>query len=351
MIGHIGRTFSFMTDWFPYYLFHLGLFAFASGYFFNSDKAKNNPVAYFIHKFKALIVPMYLWNFIYGAVAFFLGKFGFTFVGQVSFTSLFLAPILHGHQFGLNVSSWFIIPLFMCHIYAILFRTVFRKLDNNYVFTILGIIIGIIGIKLAQQGYRTGWFLVLTRFMYFLPFYEIGILYRTNLEKKDTLRNWKYFSLILGIQLIILFILKKVPSCSPSWCTFPFPASATLIGGFLAIFFWLRISKIFVPIIGNSNLIAMIGGNTFSIMMHHLFGSLCINTIFAVFHKFLGLCNTFNWQSYKQNVFYVFLPHKMGQMSILYIVASIGISLFIKNLSEFIITKGKLILFRNQPKL
>ena len=350
VIGHAGsRTLNFMTDWFPYSLFHLGLFAFASGYFFNSEKAKNTPISYFIHKFKSLMIPLYLWNFIYGAITFFLSKFGFTFVGQISFSTLFLFPILNGHQFGLNLGSWFITPLFMCHMYAILLRRIFRKVENNFIFAILGIIIGIVGIKLAQHEFRIDWFLVLTRFMYFVPFYEVGILYRSNLEKKDTLRNWKYFSLIFSGQLIIIFLLKKVPVCTPSWCTFPYPASATLIGGFLAISFWLRISRILVPVIGDSAAVALIGGNTFSIMMHHLFGSLCLNTIFAVLHKFFGLCNSFNWQQYKQNVFYVFLPHKLGQMSILYIVVGIGVSLCINNVSKYIIAKAKMIISKDQP--
>lgn len=57
-----------IAGWFPYYGFHLSLFAFASGYFYKSSY-ENNVIRYIIKKTKSLIVPLYiylcLWNYCY----------------------------------------------------------------------------------------------------------------------------------------------------------------------------------------------------------------------------------------------------------------------------------------------
>lgn len=53
---------SLMYDWFPPAAFHLGLFVFASGYFYKSQ-SEINIIQYIFRKAKALLLPMYLWNF------------------------------------------------------------------------------------------------------------------------------------------------------------------------------------------------------------------------------------------------------------------------------------------------
>ena len=63
-----------IQGWFHYRSFHMPLFMFASGYFF---KRKNieNVLEYIKRKFKRLIIPIYIYNFIYGIYAQFLKKY------------------------------------------------------------------------------------------------------------------------------------------------------------------------------------------------------------------------------------------------------------------------------------
>ena len=344
VLGHVGNTtFKFMTDWFPWLSFHLGMFAFASGYFFNEQKASRF-FSFIGHKARTLLLPLYLWNFAYAALSFILAKAGFSFAGAVSLRSLFLQPLTEGDAFGLNLGSWFLVPLFLCHLYAAAVRKPFSRLCGGTFFsgsiwrcipfTVAGIALGIAGIEMARHGFRHGWWLVLLRFMYFVPFYECGILYRLHLEKKDTAPSLLYFSLVLGAQLLVIFIAGDAPVCIPGRMDFARPAVLSLAGGFRGVAFWLRVARILTPVIGRSRVVAVIGGNTFSIMMHQFLGFFCLKTFFALLHKFTPLCASFSWLQYKNDMWYIFFPKNLSQMAVLYYAAAVLLSLAIARVTD-----------------
>lgn len=62
-----------MNGLFRYYSFHLMMFAFGSGYFFKLYGGACSDLA---HRAKKLLVPLYLWNAVYGVGAALLRRFG-----------------------------------------------------------------------------------------------------------------------------------------------------------------------------------------------------------------------------------------------------------------------------------
>ena len=72
--GHttLGNLFD-LNGLFRYYSFHLMMFAFGSGYFF---KFYGGALSDFAHRAKKLLVPLYLWNVVYGVGAALLRRFG-----------------------------------------------------------------------------------------------------------------------------------------------------------------------------------------------------------------------------------------------------------------------------------
>ena len=62
-----------MNGLFRYYSFHLMMFAFGSGYFFKLYGGARSDLA---HRAKKLLVPLYLWNAVYGVGAALLRRFG-----------------------------------------------------------------------------------------------------------------------------------------------------------------------------------------------------------------------------------------------------------------------------------
>ena len=76
----------------------------------------------------------------------------------------------------------------------------------------------------------------------------------------------------------------------------------------MGIAFWLRISKLLVPVLKNSKVVLFIANSTYYIMIHHFLGFMSIKTIFAFLNYFIGLFPDFNWIEYKTNIWYYYLP-------------------------------------------
>ena len=112
--GHCsGGGVSLFYDWFPPYAFHLGLFAFCSGYFYRDENGADLG-AYALRKAKTLLLPMYLWNLFYALLLVVLRRFGFDIGLPPSFATLVTMPLYEGSQFELNMGAWFVVPLFLC---------------------------------------------------------------------------------------------------------------------------------------------------------------------------------------------------------------------------------------------
>lgn len=318
---------SLMYDWFPPAAFHLGLFVFASGYFYKSQ-SENNIIQYIFRKAKALLLPMYLWNFFYAGVVS-LSKFvGFTIGGEISINTLFIMPITNGHQFLYNMGGWFVVPLFMLECLNVLLRKCLKFIKNKdqkeILFFVVYCMLGTIGTFIAFKGFNTGLWLVVVRMLYFLPFYGLGVFYRTILERFDNCSSFIYFSCVFICELVIICIYKKAPAYTPSWCNdFVDGPILPFIVGFLAVAFWLRVSKILDPVVGRSKVINLIADNSYSIMIHQFIGFMLIKSFFGVIHLFTSYFTDFDMQRYKTDIWYYYLPWRLSQTKIIYLVAGI----------------------------
>ncbi|MFR8178169.1 MAG: acyltransferase family protein [Christensenellales bacterium] len=113
-----------MNGLFRYYSFHLMMFAFGSGYFFKLYGGACSDLA---HRAKKLLVPLYLWNAVYGVGAALLRRFGgFELGAPLSPYTLLLAPITDGEHFVWNLGAWFIFPLFCAQAAYALIRRLSR---------------------------------------------------------------------------------------------------------------------------------------------------------------------------------------------------------------------------------
>lgn len=161
----------------------------------------------------------------------------------------------------------------MIEICNILFRKltkIFKFPLSEVHFLIINIIMGLVGNQLACMQLINNWWLVLVRMLYFLPFYGLGIFYKNIGEKYDRKTpGISYFTVVLSLKLIIIFIYGKAPVYTASWCNdFSEGPVMPIIIGYLGIAFWLRIATIVEPVIGRNKYINLIADNTYSIMMN-----------------------------------------------------------------------------------
>jgi len=108
---------------FPYYSFHVGVFAFISGYFYKEEN-ENDIKNYIIKKAKHLLLPYYIWNVIYGLFTTLLRNIGFGIGSEITLKTLLLDPFLGGHQYGLNFAAWFVPVLFLIEVMNVVMRKI-----------------------------------------------------------------------------------------------------------------------------------------------------------------------------------------------------------------------------------
>ncbi len=333
-----GGSFSFIYEWFPAYSFHLALFVFASGYFFVNNKGKK--IFPFIKKILLkFIVPLYAWNLIYGLIVFVLHKFGFTIGYNLSIDSLLILPLWNGHQFAFNLATWFIVPLFIIQLINIfLIKLMGDRNKFYYIHFIISLLFGFFGVSLAMKGYNQGAFLLLDKVLYFIPFFSLGMLYRVNIEKYDKSSNLVYFGVLFAITLIVIYLFGGVKSYKPSWCNDFDNFYRPFFAGVLGICFWLRVSKILVPVLKNSKIVSLISKNSFSIMIHHFTGFFILNTLWGIAAKIFNFIEGFDFIKYKSSIWYRYIPKGLKQFELLYLIFGIGFSLLL----IFILDKTKI---------
>ena len=333
--GHCteGGGINILANWFPYYGFHLGLFLFASGYFYK-EKSEQHIGQYILKKTTHLLVPLFLWNCFYAAFVSFLSLFGFTLGTPVTIEKLTTLVLTSGHQFLFNLGSWFVVPLFSIQVFNVLFRKNNKKIESPYkewLILFLFMVIGIFGVYLSDHGWVTGWQRMIVRFASLLPFYEFGIVYRTKLEQHDHLRSTWYFLIILIAQATIIFVFHRPPSfvyANPNIANYGY--FMPFISGAIGIALWLRIAKILEPVIGKSKVINLIADNSFSIMTNHFLGFFIINAFYWVVLEKILHTGHFDVVAFKTNFWYQYCPTGLPQFQIFQLIAGLGIPILIQ---------------------
>lgn len=104
-----GGGLNLFYDWFPDSAFQLGLFTFASGYFYK-PVAECHPLRYIAKKIRHLLVPLFLWNLAYAFFIMFLKTKGFAIGSDLTLYTFFVSPWNDGHQFKFTMAGWYIAP-------------------------------------------------------------------------------------------------------------------------------------------------------------------------------------------------------------------------------------------------
>lgn len=368
--GHLSGGLFDLNGLLPYYSFHMPLFVFISGYFYQSGSEQDIP-GYIKKKFMRLMVPYFIWNLFYGILAQVFRQYGFSFGEPVTLETLFVEPFRHGYQFILNHAAWFVPTLFLVQVANICLMRILcvfhvgKRAEKNgqsigadgdmegrsfvsgvksaqwlvYMRTVLYFLIGLAGIYTAMEVSTAGFWLTFVKAAFLLPFYGAGILYRERLEARDRIGSGWYFSVILSIALLLALsgrrLVYAVSDCS-DFTGYVLP----YLTGFLGIAFWLRVCRILAPSFAESRLAAFVGRNTYAVMMHHMMVLFVIRTGYAFFAKYFGMFPDFSFVSYKNDFYYTYIPEGLPQLRILYLILAVAVPLCL----EAGIYRGKRIL-------
>ena len=334
--GHLGNGINLFYDWFDPYSFHLPLFLFSSGYFFNKEKS-DNVSNYVSHKVKTLLIPLYLWNFVYAGIVIITHKLGFTIGWSVTIKSLLWGPFYNGHQFDYNCPSWFVAPLFLVHVFNILLRKIIRKLginENEYVITALYFVIAYFSYDFLQNPLLGEISLPLAHMFTMLPYYGVGTLYKEAIEGKYKIKTVVYFTIVFVGTLTLKHITGECLSYNIVLFSIGERKNYFLLSyiqTFLGIAFWLKISNILLPIIQGKKWIKAISDSAFSIMVNQLFIAMLIKTVFAIIFIYTPFCGNFDLQKYYSELYYIYCPKGNNHWCLLYDLAALIVPVYIQH--------------------
>ncbi len=329
-----------LSNWISPFFYFMPLFVFSSGYFYNSKYDSTTFISFLKNKIISLVIPYFIWNIFYGLLSTLLRKLQIINYGDnINFSSLFIRPWIDGHQFHLNIPSWFMLSLFIDVIIVYLFRKLMKKLHilNDSILLIFLFVLSIISIIIAQKGYNHDFFLCITKAGFMLPYFQLGYFY-----KKHELALTKHKATIIGIMFILLYICLVLSSKAgltvqvvfSNFTGNPFLITATTT---LSILITVTICDILTPSFENSKILNAIGNNTFSIMMHHGLIIFSINFFIYILTFFFDV-SSFNITKFKSTLWYAY-PWRDSRIFMFYVILGIAIPVLCKLLYNKIIIR------------
>ncbi len=316
---------------FPYYSFHVAVFLFISGYFY-TEEAEQGIGAYVKKKAQRLLLPYFVWNLFYGLFTAVLHGTGFTIGQKIGFRTLFLDPFLNGHQFGWNFPAWFVPALFLIEVLNVFMRKVlgWLHMKKEWLILFLCLLAGMLTVWFAIGGHVWGNYKFPGRILFMMPCYQMGCFYKNCLEKYDTLPDGIYFTGLLVLQLILVSCCGGL-AYSTVWCTgFANGPAVPYLTTVTGIAFWLRIARRLEPALGNLPGTERIGGNTYAVMMHHIFGFFMVKGALCGIGAVTPWFHDFDRAAFLNDIGYIYVPGGVEAFKWVYIVAGIGVPLMIR---------------------
>ena len=364
--GHAGYDILTVGGLFPYYSFHVPLFMFISGYFYRGEEA-GRPFLYLKKKVRRLLLPYFIWNVVYGVIAWALRTFwGFGMGEGISLKALFLDPFLNGYQFIYNYAAWFVPVLFLVEVMNLCMRIVLKKLrlGNEWLILIGSLAVGMAVVQLAIGGHVWGLYKAPGRILFLYPCFQMGQFYKKKLESRDTLGNAAYFAIVLGIQ-VLLHLCCNGLAYSSVWCTGfangPVIPYVTAVSG---IAFWLRVAKILAPLVGagrcdttvgrnpegenagsvqpadrNDTMAAQnyadgffgyLGRNTYAVMMHHVMAFMLVKMVLAGIAAHTGYLTDFDFVRFYGDIDYYYIAKGSEAFHMVYLAAGVLLPLLLQ---------------------
>lgn len=329
VVGHNQPINVFFNNVFLFYQFHMALFAFVSGYFFLDYGVKE----FLEKKTKKLIGVYIIWNCIYGIVVNILRKFNVVNYGNdFNLYNILIAPFIgDSNQFGFNAPAWFMISLYFIQLIYFFINKLMNKLKirERISTTLITIVFASIILSLYQRGIlQNEYWKLLIRVAFLLPFYLLGVLYKTY-ERYDKLNSYYVFTITIIEQAILL---QKFNRIDYNLNTFFLGKNYIiyLIASINGIVFWLRISDIIARHFENNKVIEYIGKNTLPIMMHHLFCEFLLNFCVLILNKKIHILNNFSQVDFQNNIWYKYDNSSNGAINLIYAIIGITIPILIE---------------------
>lgn len=336
---HCDIALNFLNTFIPYESFFMPLFIFISGYF-NKVDDKTDLGAYIKKKGKNLLLPFVIIGFVMFWLEWAINSYKCGVLQPITQETL-VVPVLNVFTVGytglLASPMWFVTSLLLVTVVYAVLKKLFRKWNSFVAFSVFALLnIAVVWI-VKVYGDNTVIFLLLQplKCIFFLPFMELGVLYRERLEAVQArLRNGG--NIILLIVLIVINVLrimvypKDIDLCSMynlGGLTGPCPVTP-LISSVIGILFWVMVADILEKAFFNNRIVNYISENTFFIMGFHLLFINLINCVLMFINNHISVVPGFDVNAFRTLSYYIW--DKYPQFKIVYFIVGMAGPLLLK---------------------
>jgi fucose 4-O-acetylase-like acetyltransferase len=257
---------------FPIYSYHMALFLFASGYLFKDIEWRDFG-RYVWRKTTTLALPLIGWNFVYAAILTLINlRHPANYLPPTAqiwnLHDLFVEPFIGGHQYILNLATWFVGMLYLTLLVFALFHLLSKRLPDWSILLVY-LCLAFFALYSATLQLPGRGFLVLERIAYALFFVQLGRCFRIYIEPH---LQTKYIVCLLPIVFVAwyLVMLNGNHLYVLAWMNFEGAIVRPVLGALFACLFWMLVCILFAKLIPANKTETTLSLSTWSIMTHHL---------------------------------------------------------------------------------
>ena len=325
--GHLDFA---LIPMFPPYSFQVVLFFFIAGMLYNENYSFKE---YFIRRFKSLMIPYFVYCFIYLGITLLLKPLtGHLWAASGKIGYQILAQLFVGHQLDLIAPLWFVPQLFLSLILFKLFSRANFTVKGGLTFYIILALSAVILTESADDIY----IVLLIKTLFTLLFIYLGTIYKTKIEGKINIFTPKIFYFVIILQSLLWLTNADIKdgiglSYVLAWGKFDnwvVPFLTSLTGIWISLF----IIEVTYDKIKDWNFLKKIGQNTYHIMANHL---LVFNIITYLILLIKGV--SFDVR-HKELIYWIYAPLKLKYF---YFVFGIIITTYFGEFLKFLKSKIK----------
>ena len=311
--SHTWGTFNIFGNFFPFNSFFMPMFVFISGYFNKADK-NTDLWKYTKRKFMTLLLP-YLVVSVIALITEWLIMCYKTEAIQPFLMEYKLKALLNTFTSGeittIALPMWFAPMLFAVQIVYALIKKVLSDHWNSGIALIPFIALHIFVVWYAKEHDELPEYLLLPlKVLFFLPFMEMGILYRDVLEEK--LRKANHLLLLTVLLIINMVRIMILPNeydvafdsmATLSGFTSPY-AVTPLLSSVVGILFWLTMVDILGRMFYDSRFVNFLSANTFWVMGFHIMFYSVLNCILMMINDCIIALPYFDEEAFRETEWY-----------------------------------------------
>ena len=314
---HTFTAFNLFGDFIPYNSFFMPLFVFISGYF-NKVSADTKLLPYIVKKLKTLIAPYAGLSLLIFAVKLLMDWFKLGMAPEVPswYFSYALERVFTIGSFeALATPMWFVLPLFLALTVYALLKKLLAKIWNSYVMLVIFCAMHLTVVYLAKTFNPEDLAVILIplKALFFMPFLEMGIIYREHLESKHTGLpaggKIALLAVLLGLNMIRTMYLPNAYDVAfdslddLSGFTSPFIVTP-LVSSVIGMLFWLTMVDLMGKALYESRFVNYMSCNTFWIMGLHVTFFNIFNCILMAISEHIGYLPYFDCEYFRETEWY-----------------------------------------------